>query len=209
MVYLYAFLNDLLQGRNTATKGILLFLGIGGPLKKRNKNLSSWVTAFGDKVPAIHPDAFLDVSARIIGDVRVDEGASIWPMAVLRADAAEVVVGPRAAVLDLALLEAPEGCPVRVEEESLISHGAIIHGAQIESRALVGIGAIVLENVLISSGSIIGAGSLVTTGTHIPPNSLVLGAPGRVIRRTTTEERQNIKDQVEVLYQKSRQLMVS
>jgi carbonic anhydrase/acetyltransferase-like protein (isoleucine patch superfamily) len=148
-------------------------------------NRNSWITPFGEKIPNI----------------------SIWPMAVLRADAAHVIVGCRAAVLDLALLESPEGRPVRVEEKALVSHGAIVHGAVIESKALVGIGAIVLDGAVVGTGSIIGAGSLVTPRAQVPPNSLVLGVPGKVIRETTPQERQTIMDQLEELYQKSRQLM--
>src|SRR3990170_205547 len=165
---------------------------------------SNWITSYGSKVPMIHPEAFVDLSARIIGDVVVEQGASIWPMAVLRANSAGIRIGQCSAILDLALLEAPEGYPVSVEEESIISHGAMVHGARIESRALVGIGAIVLDGVVVSSGSIIGAGSLVTSGTSIPPNSLVLGIPGKVIRETTDQERQAIQDQLRELYQKSR-----
>ncbi|MFH1628758.1 MAG: gamma carbonic anhydrase family protein [Pseudomonadota bacterium] len=171
-------------------------------------NQKSWITPFNDKVPHIHPEAFVDISARLIGEVRVNRHASIWPMAVLRADSAGIDIGFRAAVLDLALLEAPKGHPVWMGEEALVSHGAIVHGARIEARALVGIGAIILDGALVSSGSIIGAGSLVTPGLQVPPNSLVLGVPGKVIRQTTPQERQNILDQLEELYGKSRQLMI-
>jgi carbonic anhydrase/acetyltransferase-like protein (isoleucine patch superfamily) len=150
-----------------------------------------WISAYGDKEPQIHPEAFVDVSARIIGEVQVEEGASLWPMAVLRADSAPIRIGRRAAILDLSLLEAPEGHPVWVGEEALISHGAVIHGARVESRALVGIG----------------AGSLVTAGTHIPPDSLVLGIPGKVVRKTTPQEKQSLLDQIEELHRKSRSLM--
>jgi len=166
-----------------------------------------WITPYGGKKPNIHPDAFVDVSARIIGDVQVDKGASIWPMAVLRADSAEIRIGRCAAVLDLALIEAPEGQPVWVEEEALISHGAIVHGARIGSRSLVGIGAIVLDGALICAGSIVGAGSLVPPGTEIPPNSLVLGIPGKVVRKTTPQERQTILEQLEQLHRKSRHII--
>lgn len=124
-----------------------------------------WITPYGNKIPSIHTDAFVDISARIIGDVKVDQGASIWPMAVLRADSAEIRIGWHSAVLDLALLEATEDHPVWVEEETIVSHGAIIHGARIQSRALVGIGAIILDGAVVSTGSIIGAGSLVPPGT--------------------------------------------
>ena len=168
-----------------------------------------WVTPFGDMVPNVHPDAYVDMAARLIGDVRVERDASLWPMAVLRADAAEIRVGRKAAILDQAILESPEGHPVWIEDEALVSHAAVVHGAHVESRALVGIGAIVLDGAVISSGSIVGSGSLVPPGTRIPPNSLVLGIPGRVIRETKPEERQNVLDQLEDLYQKSRILMNS
>jgi carbonic anhydrase/acetyltransferase-like protein (isoleucine patch superfamily) len=164
----------------------------------------SWITPYGNKVPSINTDAFVDVSARIIGDVHVDQGASIWPMVVLRADSAEIRIGKKTAILDLALIEAPEGYPVEVEDEALISHGAIIHGARIQSRALVGIGAIILEGALISKGSIIGSGTVVTPGTQIPSNSFVLGIPGKVVRNTTLHERQNMFDQLQQIHTKSR-----
>jgi len=166
-----------------------------------------WISPYKDKVPSLHPDAFLDISVRIIGDVHVDEGASIWPMAVLRADSDVIHVGRGAAILDLALLEAPEGHPVWIGDEALISHGAIIHGARIQSKSLVGIGSIILDGALVSTGSIIGAGSLVTPGTEIPPDSLVLGVPGKIIRTTTPKERASIIDQLQELHEKSRLLM--
>lgn len=166
----------------------------------------SWITPFMDKKPVIHPKAMVDVSARIIGDVQVQEGASIWPMAVLRADSAEIRIGRRASILDLAMLEAPEGHPVWVEDEALVSHGAMLHGASVESRALVGMGAIVLDGAFVSEGSIIGAGSLLPPGTRVPPNSLVLGVPGKVVRETTQQERESIMAQLAELHDKARHL---
>ncbi len=163
-----------------------------------------FVTPYCGKTPVINADAYVDVSARLIGDVVIHEGASIWPMAVLRADNAEILVGRRAAVLDLAMLEAPEGYPVMVGAEAIISHGAMIHGAIIQPNVLVGVGAIILDGAIISKGSIIGAGSLILSGKHIPPNSLVVGVPGRVIRETTEEERKKTQEQMEELYRKSR-----
>lgn len=161
------------------------------------------ITPFQDKTPNIHPDAFIDRSARIIGDVIIDKGANIWPMAVLRADSAEIMVGRNAAILDHALVEAPEGFPVIIEMEALISHHAVIHGAQVKSGALVGIGSIILDGAIISSASIIGAGSVVPPGTRIPPNSLVMGMPGKIVRETTEDERARILVQINELYAKS------
>lgn len=167
----------------------------------------SWITPFNGKAPSIHPDAYVDIAARLIGDIRVDHDASIWPMAVLRTDKGGIRIGHHAAILDLALLEAPEGQPVEIGEEALVSHGAVVHGARVEKHALVGIGAIVLDGSVVGTGSIVGAGSVVSPGTKVPPNSLVLGIPGRVIRETTVQERQNILDQLADLLRKSRHLM--
>jgi carbonic anhydrase/acetyltransferase-like protein (isoleucine patch superfamily) len=163
------------------------------------------ITPFCDKTPGIHPSAFVDRSARIIGDVTLEEGVSVWPMAVLRADSAAIFIGRKTSILDLSLVEAPTGHPVIIDEEALISHRVVIHGAQVQKRALIGIGAIVLDGAVISSGSIIGAGSVVAPGTTIPANSLVMGTPGKVVRETTEEERALILKQIDELYTKSRQ----
>lgn len=164
----------------------------------------SWITPYQGKTPSIDSSAFVDIAARIIGDVRIGPEASVWPMAVLRGDSAEIVLGRRAAVLELSLLEAPKGHPVVVEDEAIVSHNAVVHGAKVCSRSVVGIGAIVLDGAVISSGCIIGAGSVVQPGKVIPPNSLVLGVPGKIARETTPSERQNILNQVRELYDKSR-----
>lgn len=170
--------------------------------------MAKLITSYKDSYPKIHGDAYVDISARVIGDVVIEEGVSIWPMAVLRADSDVIRVGKGSAILDLSLLEAPEGHPVLIEEEALISHGAVIHGARIRSRALVGIGAIILDGSVVSSGSIVGAGSVLAPGTELPPNVLVMGMPARIIRETSKEERQSILAQVNGLYAKSRQYQV-
>jgi carbonic anhydrase/acetyltransferase-like protein (isoleucine patch superfamily) len=162
-----------------------------------------FISSYDGHTPSIHAQAFVDDSARIIGDVVVEEGATIWPMAVLRADSSPVRIGRCAAVLDLCLLEAPEGHPVHVEEESLVSHGAIVHGARICRGALVGIGAIVLDGAVVGPGAIVGAASVVTAGTSIPPNVLVMGTPARIVRETTASERAGISRQIEELYGKA------
>lgn len=165
---------------------------------------NKYITGYEGRNPRIHHSIFIDISARIIGDVVIEEGASIWPMAVLRADSADIHIGRRTAVLDHSLIESPEGHPVRIEEEALVSHGVVVHGAHVYSNALIGIGAVILEGAIVSSGSIVGAGSLVVAGTYIPPNSLVMGAPGKIVRQTTPEEREGIVRQVEGLSRKAR-----
>lgn len=166
--------------------------------------MTNLITPFRGKTPVVHPDAFVDPSARVIGHVTIEEGASVWPMAILRADSASIRVGRRSAILDLCLLEAPTDHPVMIGDGALISHGAVVHGARIEGLALVGIGAIILDGSVVSSGCIVAAGSVVSPGTTIPPNSLVVGVPGRVARETTQKERDSVLNQINELYTKSR-----
>ncbi len=163
-----------------------------------------WISSYGDKWPVVDGEAWVDCSARVLGQVRLEKGASVWPMAVLRADSESIVVQERAAILDLALVEAPQGYPVVVGREAIVSHGAKVHGAVLEPRSLVGIGAIVLDGAVVSTGSIVGAGAVVPPRMVIPPNSLVLGVPARVVRQTTQQERSTIMDQVQELVAKSR-----
>jgi carbonic anhydrase/acetyltransferase-like protein (isoleucine patch superfamily) len=170
--------------------------------------MAKLITPFCGKKPSIHSEAFVDRSARIIGDVTLEEGVNVWPMAVIRADSSPVHIGRNAAVLDHSLVEAPEGYPVFIDEEALVSHRVVIHGAHVQERALVGIGAIVLDGAVISSGSIVAAGSLVAPGTKIPPNSLIMGIPGKVIRETTEGERDFILAQVRGLVIKSRKYKI-
>ncbi len=135
------------------------------------------ISPFDGKTPSVAASAYVDISARLIGDVHIADEASIWPMAVIRADSESVRIGFRSAVLDLALIEAPEGLPVTIGQQVIVSHGAIIHGASLSDNVLVGMGAILLDGVQVGTGSIIGAGSLVTAGTRIDPFSLFLGNP--------------------------------
>ena len=142
----------------------------------------SLVTPFDGHAPQIDPTAFVDPSARIIGRVTLAQGAMVWPGAVLRADDERIEIGQGSAVLDLALLEAPQDKPVVVEPGALVSHQVCIHGATVKSGALVGIGAIVLDGAVVGSGSLVGAGAVVPPRMQIPEGVLVLGQPAKVVR---------------------------
>ena len=172
--------------------------------RRSNMNEKPFITPFDGRYPDIHEEAFTDIAARIIGEVKIEAGVSVWPMAVIRADVAPVRIAARSAVLDLAMVESTNGLPCLVEGNCLISHGVMVHGAAIRSGSLIGIGAVVLDGAEIGPGSIIGANALVTPRFKVPENSLVLGSPGKVIRPTTAEERENTQKQLEELYQKSR-----
>ena len=101
------------------------------------------------------------------------------------------------------LIESPRGHPVIVEDGALISHKACLHGARVESNALVGIGAIVLDGAVIRAGALVGAGAIVTPGTEVPAGMLVLGQPAKPVRRLTPEESETIQAQVEELHAKA------
>jgi carbonic anhydrase/acetyltransferase-like protein (isoleucine patch superfamily) len=143
---------------------------------------------FKGKSPHLEEGIFIDPSSRIIGDVTLRRGASVWPLAVLRADAEAIVIGPNSAILDKALVEAPMGHRVIIEEDVIISHGAILHGATVRKGAIVGIGAIVLDGAEVGRDCIIASGSVVPPGARIPEGSLAMGIPAKVVRSLSEGE---------------------
>ncbi len=170
-------------------------------------NRDALITSFAGHAPDIASDAFVDRSVRVIGRVAIGAGASVWPGCVLRADDDSIELAAGAAVLDLALVEAPAGHPVHIGTGALISHKACVHGATIEPGALVGIGAIVLDGAVVGAEALVGAGALVPPGMVVPPGVLVLGQPARVKRDLTDTERQRARDQVAVVAAKARQYL--
>ena len=145
----------------------------------------------------IDPTAFVHPLAYVYGDVELGARASVWPFAVLRGDSDRIVVGAASNVQDGCVLHADPGVPCIVGARVGIGHRAVVHGATVEDDCLIGIGAIVLNRAVIGSGSIVGAGAVVREGMVVPPNSLVLGVPGRVVRETTDDERGRIARTVE------------
>ena len=159
--------------------------------------------SFKGRSPRAEEGVFIDPSSRIIGDVTLRRGASVWPLAVLRADAEAIVIGTNSAILDKALVEAPTGHRVLIEEDVIISHGAILHGCTIRRGALVGIGAIVLDGAEVGSDSIIASGSLVPPGVRIPEKSLAMGIPAKVLRPVNERELAAHREQLAELAEKS------
>lgn len=144
--------------------------------------------------PQIHKDAFIADSADVIGDVNIGEGSSIWYSAVLRGDIENITIGKFSNIQDNASVHTETNIPTKIGDYTVVGHNAIVHGATVGNNCLIGMGAIVLNNAVIGDNSIIGAGALVTEGKEIPPNSLVLGSPGKVVRQVREEEIQGIKD---------------
>jgi carbonic anhydrase/acetyltransferase-like protein (isoleucine patch superfamily) len=168
---------------------------------------ASWITRFGTHEPVVGENAFVDRAARLIGQVSLEKGCSVWPGAVLRADDDSVRVGAGSAVLDQALLEAPRGRPVIVGPHALVSHKACVHGARVEPGALVGIGAIVLDGAVVGRRSLVAAGTVVPPDMAIPPEVLVLGQPAKVIRPLRAEETARIEAQLAEVAAKAAQYL--
>lgn len=136
--------------------------------------------------PDLSEAAFVAHNATVIGRVTVGRGASIWYGAVVRADVEEIRIGASSNIQDGAVLHGDPGEPTLLEDYVTVGHRAVIHGAHVERGCLIGIGAIILNGVRIGSGSIVGAGAVVTK--DVPPRSLVMGIPGKVIRELPETE---------------------
>lgn len=151
------------------------------------------IEPFDEVWPEIHDTAFVAASADLIGRVSIGEEASVWYNTTLRGDIHEVVVGPRSNVQDNAVLhvESDRGC--YLGELVTIGHGAIVHACTVNDEVLVGMGATVLDGAVIGERSIIGANTLVTMNSEIPPGSLVLGSPGKVVRTLSAGEQGQVK----------------
>jgi carbonic anhydrase/acetyltransferase-like protein (isoleucine patch superfamily) len=141
------------------------------------------IRPFNDKIPQIASDVFIAENATIIGDVEIGPGASIWYGAVLRGDVGAIKIGARSNIQDLACVHMTTDLSnAIVGEDVVVGHGAIIHGAIIGNRVLVGMGSILLDNAEIGDECIVGAGAFVPARFKAPPRSLILGSPAKVIR---------------------------
>jgi carbonic anhydrase/acetyltransferase-like protein (isoleucine patch superfamily) len=133
---------------------------------------------FEGKAPTVHPSAFVAPTASIIGDVTIEENASVWYGVVLRADFGAIVIRAGANVQDGSVLHTPEHLTCEIGEGATIGHSCMVHGATIGKEALIGNGAIVLDGSSIGERTLVAAGSVVTG--DLPAGVLALGAPARV-----------------------------
>ena len=139
-------------------------------------------------VPTLGTDVLVCPGATLVGDVRLGDDVSIWYGAVLRGDLAPVTVGRGSNVQDGSVLHVGDFSPCVVGAETVVGHRVMLHGCRVEDGCIVGMMATVLDDDVIGAGSVVGAAALVTSGTIIPPRSLVLGAPARVIRSLSAED---------------------
>jgi gamma-carbonic anhydrase len=144
-------------------------------------------------MPKIGDNVFIEESARVIGDVEIGRDSSIWFNAVVRGDVNYIRIGDRTNVQDNCTLHVTKDIfPLILGSDITVGHNVTLHGCTIKDRCLIGMGAIILDNAEIGEDSIIGAGALVKEGTKIPPGSLVVGLPAKVVREIKPEEKARI-----------------
>ena len=137
---------------------------------------------------SIDKSVFIADGAKIVGDVEMGEGCSVWYNAVIRADSNSVKIGENSNVQDNAVIHTSSGAGVQIGDNVTIGHGAIVHGCTVGNNVMIGMGAIVLDGAIIEDNSIIGAGTLVTQNKVIPAGSLAFGNPMRIVRELAEQE---------------------
>lgn len=147
------------------------------------------VLPLGDNAPSLPDSTFVAPGAIIAGDVEVGEDCSFWYHAVARGDVGKIRLGDRVNVQDHSMIHMSDGkSNAQIGDDVTIGHRAIVHGATIKDRVLIGMGAIILDNAVIGEDSVVGAGALVTGGKEFPPRSLIIGSPARAVKTLSDEE---------------------
>jgi carbonic anhydrase/acetyltransferase-like protein (isoleucine patch superfamily) len=156
------------------------------------------VLALDDAPPALDPTAFVASGARVIGAVHLEEGASVWYNAVLRADSDRIVLGAGSNIQDNVSVHVDAGRPVLIGANVSVGHNAVVHGCTIGDGSLIGMGSVILSGAVIGAGCLVAGGAVVLEGTVVPEGSLVAGVPAKVRRELTPEERSKILRNAEV-----------
>ncbi|MBU6324320.1 MAG: gamma carbonic anhydrase family protein [Bacteroidetes bacterium] len=160
------------------------------------------------QLPVKHGEhVFIAPGAQVMGSVELGDEVSVWFNAVLRGDTEQLSIGARTNIQDLAIIHADPGDPAIIGNDCTIGHGAIVHGARIAHHVLVGMHATVLNNAEVGEYSVIGANALVPSGMKIPPYSLVLGVPAKVVRTLGPEQESAIANSVSEYVEKAAAFM--
>ena len=155
------------------------------------------IVQFKNKSPLIDSTALVVENATVIGEVYIGKYSSVWFSAVLRGDIESISVGDYTSIQDGSVIHVAENLPTRIGNYVTIGHGAILEGCTVEDFALIGIGATILNEVIIGKNSIIAAGTVVTPRTIIPAYSMVMGIPGKVVRKINEDEASHLKEHAE------------
>jgi carbonic anhydrase/acetyltransferase-like protein (isoleucine patch superfamily) len=152
------------------------------------------IQSYRDKNPRIHETAFIAENATVVGDVVIGPDASVWFGSVIRADVHFIRIGARTNVQDLTVMHVNHGKnPTILDENVTVGHRAILHGCHVKRGALIGMGAVLLDDVVVEERAFVAAGSVVSPGTIVPSGKLVRGVPARVVRELTDDELAEMK----------------
>jgi carbonic anhydrase/acetyltransferase-like protein (isoleucine patch superfamily) len=144
--------------------------------------------------PRVHPGAYVDIAAQVIGDVEIDEGASVWPGTIVRGDQDNYIkIGKNTNVQDCSVLHVTPQHPCLVGDNVTIGHRAVVHACTIKDNVRIGIGAVVLNGAVVEEWAQVGAGALVPPGKVVPSGWLVMGVPAKPVRQMSQEELDDIK----------------
>lgn len=160
---------------------------------------------YGEIAPEVHPSVYLADGVKIIGDVHIGAHSSVWFNAVLRGDLAPIRIGSGTNLQDGVIGHVSQNRPLLVGNGVSVGHAAIIHGCTIKDGALIGMGATVMDGAEIGEYALVGAGTLVTENTKIPPYTLVLGRPGKVVRELGEDDLRRMAGAVARYQEKARE----
>ena len=159
--------------------------------------LAGQLDTFLGKKPSLGREVYIAEGAKVIGDVSLGDYSSVWFNAVLRGDINRISIGHHSNVQDNSVLHLADDFPCVLGNYVTVGHAAIVHACTVEDEVLVGMGAVVLDGAVIGTQSLVGARALVTQNMKVPPGSLVLGAPARVVRQLTDREKAGLKAMAE------------
>ncbi|MCP1491254.1 gamma carbonic anhydrase family protein [Peribacillus frigoritolerans] len=162
------------------------------------------IIPYNNKKPSIDETVFVAPGAHLIGDISIGKDSTVWFNAVLRGDEDSITIGEKCSIQDNSTIHLFEGCPVVIEDEVTVGHNVILHGCKIGKRSIIGMGSTILDNVEIGEECIVGANTLISSGKIIPPRSLVIGSPGKVVRRLNDKDLELIQLSIDTYVQKGK-----
>ncbi|WP_071459208.1 gamma carbonic anhydrase family protein [Bacillus massilinigeriensis] len=163
------------------------------------------ILSYNGKQPSVHETVFQAPGCHIIGDVVIGENSSVWFNAVLRGDEDTITIGKSCSIQDNATCHLYEGSPLEIGDEVTVGHNVILHGCRIHNRCIIGMGSTILDGAVIGEECIIGANTLIPAGKVIPPRSLVVGSPGKVIREIGEKDLELIQLSIDTYVQKGKE----
>jgi len=151
------------------------------------------IYSIGDKTPVIAEDAWVAPGASVIGDVELQSKSSVWFGAVIRAENDKVVIGEGSNIQDGSVIHIDPGFPLTLHKHVTVGHKVMLHGCTVHEYSLIGIGSVLLNGCVIGKNSLVGANTLIPEGKEYPDGVLILGSPGKVVRKLTEEQQQGVR----------------